>query len=178
MSNELVLANRRLVWKIARKFARNPIELEDFFQIGCIGLIKASRKFDPSTGNAFSSYAVPLIRGEIRHYLRDHGHILKLSRNLAEKPSVWSFDRLLPGYEDDSLLDHLIAPDHSEDRETIEVVLDEIAKLPHRYRSILRLRYLEGKSSREICTTLGVSQVTVTRWCHKGLEIVRGKVAA
>ncbi len=76
---ELVLRNSGLVNGIAHRFKGRGVEFEDLVQIGTIGMIKAIRSFDLSRGNAFSTYAVPLIIGEIRRFLRDDG-IVKVSR--------------------------------------------------------------------------------------------------
>jgi len=72
-----------LVWSVVRRFKNRNVETEDLFQIGCIGLIKAVDKFDPSFNVRFSTYAVPMILGEIRRYFRDDGAI-KVSRSLKE----------------------------------------------------------------------------------------------
>lgn len=80
---KLVNSNLRLVYSIAQRFFNTNYELEDLFQIGSIGLIKAIDNFDLSYEVKFSTYAVPLIMGEIRRYLRDDGPI-KVSRSLKE----------------------------------------------------------------------------------------------
>lgn len=79
----LIEKNLGLVHHIVRRFAGRGYELEDLFQIGVIGLIKAIDKFDLSLGLKFSTYAVPLITGEIKRFLRDDGP-LKVSRTLKE----------------------------------------------------------------------------------------------
>lgn len=79
----LVEENMGLVWSIVRRFQNRGVEAEDLFQIGTIGLIKAVDKFDCSYQVCFSTYAVPMIAGEIKRYLRDNG-ILKVSRSLKE----------------------------------------------------------------------------------------------
>lgn len=81
--NQLVDSNTGLVWSVVRRFRNRNVETEDLFQIGCIGLIKAIDKFDPSFNVRFSTYAVPMILGEIRRYFRDEGSI-KVSRSLKE----------------------------------------------------------------------------------------------
>ncbi len=68
-----------LVRKVIRRFAGRA-DLEDLFQVGCLGLVKASRRFDPTRGVAFSTYAVPLIIGEIRRFLRDD-RMVRVSRS-------------------------------------------------------------------------------------------------
>lgn len=79
--DKIMLANMGLVRSIAIRFCGRGCELEDLIQIGSIGLIRAARSFDFSYGCVFSTYAVPLIIGEIRRFLRDDG-IIKVSRAL------------------------------------------------------------------------------------------------
>ena len=75
--------NRGLVYSVARRFQGRGTELEDLCQIGSIGLLKAVDKFDVSFQVKFSTYAVPMIIGEIRRYLRDTG-MIKISRSVKE----------------------------------------------------------------------------------------------
>lgn len=79
----VVKENVGLVWSIVRRFANRGHEMEDLFQIGSIGLIKAIDKFDYSYDVKFSTYAVPMITGEIKRFLRDDG-MIKVSRSLKE----------------------------------------------------------------------------------------------
>lgn len=79
----IVEKNMGLVWSVVRKFMNRGHEAEDLFQIGSIGLIKAVEKFDSTFGVRFSTYAVPMIMGEIKRHLRDDG-IIKVSRSLKE----------------------------------------------------------------------------------------------
>lgn len=81
--NQIIDKNTGLVWSVVRRFRNRNVETEDLFQIGCIGLIKAVDKFDASFNVRFSTYAVPMILGEIRRYFRDDGSI-KVSRSLKE----------------------------------------------------------------------------------------------
>ena len=79
----LIEENIGLVWSIVKRFQNRGVEMEDLFQIGSIGLIKAVDKFDTSYEVQFSTYAVPMIAGEIKRFLRDDG-MLKVSRPLKE----------------------------------------------------------------------------------------------
>lgn len=79
----LIEENMGLVWSIVKRFQNRGVEMEDLFQIGSIGLIKAVDKFDLTYDVQFSTYAVPMIAGEIKRFLRDDG-ILKVSRSLKE----------------------------------------------------------------------------------------------
>ena len=81
--DRLVTDNMGLIWSIVKRFAGRGYEQEDLFQIGSIGLIKAIDKFDLNYQVRFSTYAVPMISGEIRRFLRDDG-MIKVSRSLKE----------------------------------------------------------------------------------------------
>jgi len=79
----LVVSNQRLVWSVVQRFLNRGYEADDLFQIGCIGLMKAIDKFDLSYDVRFSTYAVPMIIGEIQRFLRDDSTV-KISRSLKE----------------------------------------------------------------------------------------------
>lgn len=81
--DRLVTENTGLVWSIVRRFTGRGYEAEDLFQIGVIGLIKAIDYFDLSYQVRFSTYAVPMIQGEIKRFLRDDG-MLKVSRGIKD----------------------------------------------------------------------------------------------
>lgn len=83
VQSELVENNMGLVYSIAGKFDNRAYEREDIIQIGAMGLVKAVKKFDTSFGVQFSTYAVPMILGEIKRFLRDDGAI-KVSRSIKE----------------------------------------------------------------------------------------------
>lgn len=80
---QLITENVGLVWSMVRRFLGRGCEAEDLFQIGTIGLIKAIDKFDVTFDVKFSTYAVPMISGEIKRFLRDDG-MIKVSRTLKE----------------------------------------------------------------------------------------------
>lgn len=77
----VICENMGLVHTCAKRFAGKGVEYDDLFQAGCVGLIKAADGFDPQRGLCFSTYAVPLILGEIRHLFRE-GAAIKVSRSL------------------------------------------------------------------------------------------------
>lgn len=81
--DQLITENMGLIWSIVRRFAGRGYEMEDLFQIGSIGLMKAIDKFDVTMDVKLSTYAVPMIAGEIRRFLRDDG-MIKVSRPLKE----------------------------------------------------------------------------------------------
>ncbi len=89
---KIVSENTGLVWSIARRFIGRGYDLEEIYQVGCMGLLKAIDRFDFSYEVKFSTYAVPLIQGEIKRFLRDNGAI-KVSRILKQNGYVISLAR-------------------------------------------------------------------------------------
>jgi RNA polymerase sporulation-specific sigma factor len=81
--NRLVEENIGLVYWALRRFKDRGCDMEELFQVGAVGLVKAARRFDAARGLAFSTYAVPVIIGEIRRFLRDDG-IIHVSRQIKE----------------------------------------------------------------------------------------------
>ena len=85
---KLIEDNSRLVWSIVRRFNGRGYDIEDLYQIGSIGLIKAIQRFDTSFEVRLSTYAVPYILGEIKRFIRDDGPI-KISRSIKELNIKW-----------------------------------------------------------------------------------------
>lgn len=93
--NLMVEQNMGLVYSIVKRFAGRGYEAEDLTQIGAIGLIKAVKKFNPEFNVQFSTYAVPMITGEIKRFMRDDGAI-KISRTLKESAMKgWRAEEIL-----------------------------------------------------------------------------------
>jgi RNA polymerase sporulation-specific sigma factor len=86
-SEQLVRENAGLIWSIARRFQGRGTELDDLYQLGSLGFLKAVEGFDTAFGTQFSTYAVPKISGEIRRFLRDNGAV-KVSRTLKEQAAL------------------------------------------------------------------------------------------
>jgi RNA polymerase sporulation-specific sigma factor len=82
-AEQLIKENSGLIWSVVKKFAKRGYEPDDLYQIGAIGLLKCIRKFDASFDVKFSTYAIPMIIGEIKRFLRDDG-IIKVSRPMKE----------------------------------------------------------------------------------------------
>ena len=83
----LVTENTGLIWSVARRFQGRGTEMDDLYQLGCLGFLKAVEGFDPAFGTQFSTYAVPKIAGEIRRFLRDDGAV-KVSRTIKEQAAA------------------------------------------------------------------------------------------
>lgn len=81
--DEMISGNLRLVLSVVQKFTNRGENLDDLFQVGCIGLIKAIDNFDPNQNVRFSTYGVPMIIGEIRRHLRDNNSV-RVSRSLRD----------------------------------------------------------------------------------------------
>uniref|UniRef100_UPI0036F27E2A RNA polymerase sigma factor SigF n=1 Tax=Trichocoleus desertorum TaxID=1481672 RepID=UPI0036F27E2A len=97
LRNQLVKLNLGLVRREAHHWINQCTEnYEDLLQVGCIGLIRAIERFDMSKGHAFSSFAIPYIRGEIQHYLRDRGSSIRIPRRwqALQKQAAWTIQNL------------------------------------------------------------------------------------
>ncbi len=81
--NEFIVANTRLVLSLVKRFWAKKANVDDIFQAGCVGLIKSIDNFDVNLGVKFSTYAVPMILGEIKRFLRD-GNSLRVSRSIRD----------------------------------------------------------------------------------------------
>lgn len=90
--DDLVANNLPLVSSISKRFLNRGYEYDDIFQIGCLGLVKAINNFDSKFGVKFSTYAVPMIMGEIKRFLRDDG-IIKVSRSIKNTARKIHYDK-------------------------------------------------------------------------------------
>ena len=88
--SQVLTENAGLIWSIVKRYYGCGVEVDDLYQLGCIGFIKAVKGFDLTYGTQFSTYAVPKIAGEIRRFLRDDGAV-KVGRTVREKGQMlWS----------------------------------------------------------------------------------------
>ena len=81
--DKLIKENNGLIWSIVKRFMNRGYEVEDLYQIGCMGFIKSIKRFDTNFEVKLSTYAVPYILGEIKRFIRDDGPI-KVSRSIKE----------------------------------------------------------------------------------------------
>lgn len=121
-----IQGNLRLVLSIIQRFNNSAENVDDLFQIGCIGLIKALDNFDRTLGVKFSTYAVPMIIGEIRRYLRDNNSI-RVSRSLRDiaYKAIYAKEHLTKTNQKEPTLCE-IASEIGVDAESITVALDAI----------------------------------------------------
>ena len=211
-----IVGNMRLVLSLVKRFWSKKANADDVFQVGCVGLIKAIDNFDISVGVKFSTYAVPMILGEIKRYLRD-GNSLRVSRsirdtayrvlkvrerlevddddvtydkiaremNIAVSEVAYALDAISdpvslydPVYNKagDTLLlmDQIFDTKNNDEVWTEKAALYEaITRLGERERSILFLRYFEGKTQTEISQQVGISQAQVSRLEKSALKQIR-----
>jgi RNA polymerase sporulation-specific sigma factor len=93
--NELILNNSPLVKSIVKRYKNKGVEYDDLYQLGCVGFVKAINNFDENYGVRFSTYAVPMIAGEIKRFLRDDGSV-KVSRTI--KGQYYLIQRFIDDY--------------------------------------------------------------------------------
>ena len=165
------------------------IDLQDFKQIAYIGLLKAIDKFDETRGYAFSTYAVPTIRGEIWRFMRNDAHLIRPPRkskstteeecaqiyNSNLKYNVKSIDSTITGKDRDMRLDEIISNDDisSEEFERKIDIIAAINELEEVQRYCIFEYYFYEKTQSEIGKNIGVSQVQVSRIMKKGIENLR-----
>ena len=134
--NKLIEANLPLVTSISKKFINRGYDYEDIYQIGCMGLVKAINNFDDNYNVKFSTYAVPMIIGEIKRFLRDDG-IIKVSRNVKSLAKKLHFDKeaLTKKLNRDPSIEEL-AEFSGIDKEEILFALESSASMQYLYEVI------------------------------------------
>lgn len=216
----LVTENIGLIYMVLKRFSNRGYEKEDLFQIGVIGLLKAIDKFDLSRELSFSTYAVPMIIGEIRRFLRDDGmiHVSRQIKDNARKiaavkeelkknsncdPTLeelqnatgLTIEEIVTAMEATSEVESIYQPvynaadgsklllaDQLEDTKKTEhelinkiTVVQMLDGLDETARSLINLRYLEGKTQTECARILGMNQVAVSRLEKKILLALRSQ---
>ena len=215
---QMIEGNLRLVLSVIQRFAGRGENMDDLFQIGCIGLIKAIDHFDAEQFSVrFSTYGVPMIAGEIRRFLRDSSAV-RVSRSMRDiaykvlktrenyllehqrEPGIEEIAKLLELRREDVVfaLDAISDPislyepvyadggdaicvmdQVRDDKNSSERWLDHIAlqeameRLNERERSILRMRFFQGKTQMEVSKEVGISQAQVSRLEKSALKQIR-----
>ena len=216
---KFIIGNMRLVLSLVRRFWAKKAVADDVFQVGCVGLIKAIDNFNVSVGVKFSTYAVPMILGEIKRYLRDGNslrvsrsirdtayRVLKVREKLEEESDDVTYDKIAHemnvavsevAYALDAISDpvSLYEPVYNKQGDTL-LLMDQIfdvknndevwtekaalyeamTKLGERERSILFLRYFEGKTQTEISEQVGISQAQVSRLEKSALKRIKADI--
>lgn len=204
--SRLVTENINLIYLVMKRFRNRGVEQEDLFQIGAVGLTKAAQRFDESRGFAFSTYAVPLIIGEIQRFLRDDG-MVHISRkiqddarkiaNIREKYKMnenseisleelenisgmskqdiiiaMEADKKAASIENENVLDFLdnkMSTETADKSSETDKVINHIAmkqafdSLDESERRLIKLRYMQDKTQKQVADVLGRNQVAISR---------------
>lgn len=215
--DQYIKCNLRLVLSVIKRFSNSNENIDDLFQIGCIGLIKAIDNFDINQNVKFSTYAVPMIIGEIRRYLRDNNTI-RVSRSLKDiaykalstkemltktnlkEPTIEEISEAIgikaedinialdaiqtpvslfePLYNDNG--DTLYVLDQIRDKNNYEELWindlslnDALNRLSDRERSIINMRFFEGKTQVEVSKEISISQAQVSRLEKSALKAMK-----
>ncbi len=214
---ELISGNLRLVLSVIQKFTGRGENVDDLFQVGCVGLIKAIDNFDISLGVRFSTYGVPMIIGEIRRYLRDNSSI-RVSRSMRDtaykvlqakehltsetqrEPTLDEIAKYLgvpredvvlaldaisdpislydPVYTDGGdaicIMDQVRDTKNTDENWTEHIALSEaLGKLGERERTILGMRFFDGRTQMEVANEIGISQAQVSRLEKNAINQIR-----
>jgi RNA polymerase sigma factor (sigma-70 family) len=161
--DQLVRENIGLVRYVARKY-RGISYYEDLLQEGAIGLIEAARKYDPTKGHAFSSMAVPYIRGHILHYFRSKSEIIRVPYG-QERIPTYSL------HNEANAIANISAPIVETD-ENLEDLLNYIQTLSDNKRKLFEMR-LAGDQQKQMMAEFGVAQITISRRVKKLVDQAR-----
>ncbi len=214
---ELISGNLRLVLSVIQRFNNRGENADDLFQVGCIGLIKAIDNFDLSQNVRLSTYAVPMIIGEIRRYLRDNNSI-RVSRSLRDiaYKALQARDRLAVEYNKEPTIEQIakaielpveeivfaldaiqdpvslfepiyhdggdpiyvmdqIKDDKNSEPQWLELVniREGLSRLGDREKTIINLRFFDGRTQMEVAEEIGISQAQVSRLEKSALQQLR-----
>ena len=166
--NEIVNENVGLVWNIVKRFSNRGYEMDDLFQIGSIGLIKAVLRFDTNYNTKLSTYAVAMIIGEIKRFLRDDG-IIKVSRSLKEL-AININDVRIKNTDKDYTIEEL-AEILEVEREDIVMALDACSSVntPFASKDIFIIEYIPSRILIIVFTKSGESPKSVQSNSHPKL---------
>lgn len=188
--NHQIQGHLHLVRPIARHYAHHTgLDRDDLLQVGCLGLIQASNRYDAERGTPFSSFAKPHIRGAILHFVRDRGGLIRIPRGVQERAiqalrqtdgGMNAADALMVGhyrskhhwveFNDDLVDDKPEGIELVERTETWRQVRALFETIETQEQQALQLVVIEGMSLRSTAKHLGVSAMTVQRRVKRGLR--------
>ena len=160
---QMVEGNLRLVLSVVQRFAQRGENLDDLFQVGCIGLIKAIDNFDPAQPVRFSTYGVPMIVGEIRRYLRDNS-TLRVSRSMRDTAYkvLQARERLLRQQQREPTVEQ-IAQELELPREEVVFAMDAIVDPVSLYEPV----YSDGGDAICVMDQVGDTKNTDEQWVER-----------
>jgi RNA polymerase sigma-B factor len=171
--DRLIERHLPLVRAMALRYAGYGEAVEDLFQVGAIGLIKAVDRYDAARGAPLEHYAASVIAGEIRHHLRDRCAPVRLPRRLHGDGVRVRFEPLVTG--DD--MPFRSTPDPAPAVDERLALSNAFRALHPRTRRLLVLCYFADLSQAQAAATLGISRVQASRLLHEALGTLRGALA-
>ena len=199
--DRLIRQNSGLIWSIVKRFSNRGYELQDLYQVGCLGFIKSIKRFDTSFEVKLSTYTVPYILGEIKRFIRDDGPI-KVSRSIKElyvkikelqrqyllnkgkEITIPEIAKLLKVSKEDvaialesGLIERISTGKDEEELITNKIVVKELIEgLDKKDREIILLRFFKEKTQSQVASILGISQVQVSRIEKRVLQKLKYKL--
>lgn len=174
----LVIKNSGLVWCVVKKFYGRGYDLEDLYQIGSIGFIKAIQRFNIEYDYKLSTFAIPYISGEIKKFMRDDG-MIKISRSLKKdcKITIESINELFMENGKEEKIERIDCKCDEQNKIVDKLTVQEIVnKLSLRDKTIIKLRYFKEKTQEQVAKVLGISQVQVCRLEKKILDNMKAEL--
>lgn len=158
--DKYIKGNLRLVLSVVQRFMQNGENPDDLFQIGCIGLIKAIDNFDMTLNVKFSTYAVPMIIGEIRRYLRDSSSV-RVSRSLRDTAykAIFAKEKLLKEKQKEPTINE-ISQEIGVDKQEIVYAMDAIQSPVSLYEPV----YNDGKDTLYVMDQISDTKNTEDNW--------------
>ena len=158
-----IKGNLRLVLSVIKRFSNSNENVDDLFQIGCIGLIKAIDNFDATLNVKFSTYAVPMIVGEVRRYLRDNNSI-RVSRSLRDTAykAIYAREHLIKKNAKDPTI-YEIAKEVGLSKEEVVFALDAIQSPVSLYEPV----YTDGGDTLYVMDQIGDKKNREERWVEE-----------
>ena len=182
--DRLIRENNGLIWSIVKRFMNRGYEVEDLYQIGCMGFIKSIKRFDTNFEVKLSTYSVPYILGEIKRFIRDDGPIkVDVIIAMESTNAVESMDAAANAENKDgkqmTVFEKISTGKSEEEIITNKMVINQlISELKDRDKEIILLRFFKEKTQTEVAKILGISQVQVSRIERKILNEMKIKLTS
>ena len=175
---EMVQGNLRLVLSVVQRFAGRGENMDDLFQVGCIGLIKAIDNFDPAQNVRFSTYGREPKLSEIAARVGQSPENVAMALESAVTPTSLYEPVYSDGEDSFALLDQLRDATGEESWISDMMFRDTVRALTPRERRIIALRYLNGKTQTQVAKEIGISQAQVSRLEKAALNHIKEQICA
>ena len=198
LREQIVEANLYIAQIVARRFSGRGVDYDDLYQVASLALFKAVDRYEPDKGVKFVSFVTPTMAGEVKNYFRDRSRTIRLPRkgaelaqamNLSEDAvvealemgnamSVSSLDAQIAEDEENAPLSRFLGFEDPEFSrfERSDMLQRAMSALNERQQTVIRARFFENRSQRDLAAELGVSQMTVSRIERQALEKLREQI--